>query len=46
MEFISQKDRQTFENLCMLDASNNHRGDLRRGFRIIQEFSSVLSATI
>ncbi len=42
MESISQKDRQTFENLFVLEAANNHWGDLQRGFKIIQEFATVV----
>jgi sialic acid synthase SpsE len=42
MESVSQKDRQTFENLFVLEAANNHWGDLQRGFKIIQEFATVV----
>jgi sialic acid synthase SpsE len=42
MESISQKDRQTFENLFVLEAANNHWGDLERGFKIIQQFATVV----
>ena len=42
MQSISQKDRQIFENLFVLEAANNHWGDLQRGFKIIQEFATVV----
>jgi len=42
MQPISQKDRQIFENLFVLEAANNHWGDLDRGKRIIQEFATVV----
>ena len=38
----SQKDRQIFENLFVLEAANNHWGDLTRGKKIIQEFATVV----
>ncbi len=38
----SQKDRQIFENLFVLEAANNHWGDLSRGKKIIQEFATVV----
>ena len=31
-----------FENLFVLEAANNHWGDLERGKRIIQEFATVV----
>ena len=42
MRSISQKDRQIFENLFVLEAANNHWGDLVRGKKIIQEFATVV----
>lgn len=42
MENISQRDRHIFENLFVLEAANNHWGDLERGKRIIQEFATVV----
>ncbi len=42
MRNISQNDRQLFENLFVLEAANNHWGDLDRGKRIIQEFATVV----
>jgi sialic acid synthase SpsE len=38
----SQKDRQIFENLFVLEAANNHWGNLNRGKKIIQEFATVV----
>lgn len=34
--------RNIFENLFVLEAANNHWGDLERGKRIIQEFATVV----
>lgn len=34
--------RDTFEDLFVLELANNHWGDLQRGLRIIREFSSVV----
>jgi sialic acid synthase SpsE len=42
MSSVSQRDRQIFENLFVLEAANNHWGDLTRGKRIIQEFATVV----
>lgn len=42
MSDISQSDRQLFENLFVLEAANNHWGDLTRGKKIIQEFATVV----
>ena len=42
MQPVSQRDRQIFENLFVLEAANNHWGDLTRGKRIIQEFATVV----
>jgi N-acetylneuraminate synthase len=42
MRYVSQKDRQLFENLFVLEAANNHWGDLTRGKKIIQEFATVV----
>lgn len=42
MRHVSQKDRQLFENLFVLEAANNHWGDLARGKKIIQEFATVV----
>ena len=37
-----KKENRIFENLFVLEAANNHWGDLERGKRIIQEFASVV----
>ena len=42
MRNVSQKDKQLFENLFVLEAANNHWGDLTRGKKIIQEFATVV----
>lgn len=42
MQPVSQRDRQIFENLFVLEAANNHWGNLDRGKRIIQEFATVV----
>jgi N-acetylneuraminate synthase len=38
----SQSDREIFENLFVLEAANNHWGDVERGKRIIQDYASVV----
>jgi N-acetylneuraminate synthase len=42
MRNVSQKDKQIFENLFVLEAANNHWGDLDRGKKIIQQFATVV----
>lgn len=39
---ISQEDRRIFENLFVLEAANNHWGDVDRGIRIIRDFGTVV----
>ena len=39
---ISKLDREIFENLFVLEAANNHWGDVVRGKKIIQDFASVV----
>lgn len=39
---ISQKDREIFENLFVLEAANNHWGDLDRGLKIVRDFGSIV----
>lgn len=39
---ISQKDRDLFENLFVLEAANNHWGDVNRGLKIIRDHASVV----
>lgn len=38
----SQSDREIFENLFVLEAANNHWGDVERGKKIIQDYASVV----
>jgi sialic acid synthase SpsE len=38
---ISQGDRRIFENLFVLEAANNHWGDVGRGVKIIRDFGTV-----
>jgi N-acetylneuraminate synthase len=42
MTSVSSNQREIFENLFVLEAANNHWGDLKRGKKIIQEFASVV----
>lgn len=39
---ISQRDRNIFENLFVLELANNHWGDLSRGLKIVREFGAVV----
>ncbi len=39
---ISQKDREIFENLFVLEAANNHWGSLERGLKIVQDYGIVV----
>lgn len=39
---ISEKDRLLFENLFILEAANNHWGDLHRGKKIVQDFGAIV----
>lgn len=38
----SQRDKNLFENLFVLELANNHWGDLQRGLKIIREFGAVV----
>ena len=42
MRNVSQADQNLFENLFVLEAANNHWGDLERGKKIIQDFATVV----
>jgi N-acetylneuraminate synthase len=42
MSLVSQADRNIFENLFVLEAANNHWGDVERGKEIIQQFATVV----
>jgi len=37
-----QRSNSIFENLFVLEAANNHWGDLARGKKIIQDFATVV----
>ena len=39
---ISQNDKEIFENLFVLEAANNHWGDLERGLKIVRDFGTVV----
>lgn len=39
---ISQKDREIFENLFVLELANNHWGNLQRGLKIIRDHATVV----
>lgn len=39
---ISQKDRELFENLFVLELANNHWGDLKRGIKIIHDHAMIV----
>lgn len=39
---ISQTDKEIFENLFVLEAANNHWGDLDRGLKIVRDFGTVV----
>ncbi len=39
---IPEKDLELFENLFVLEAANNHWGNLERGKKIVQDFANVV----
>lgn len=39
---ISQKDKELFENLFVLELANNHWGNVDRGLKIIRDFGTVV----
>lgn len=41
METISQKDKNLFENLFVLEAANNHNGNMDKGLKIIEQHGQV-----
>ena len=41
MKTISQNDRSIFENLFVLEAANNHWGDMERGLKLIRDHAIV-----
>ncbi len=38
----SQRDREIFENLFVLEAANNHWGDIDRGMKIVSDYGRVV----
>lgn len=42
MGFISQRDRELFENLFVLELANNHWGQLERGLKIIRDHAAIV----
>jgi sialic acid synthase SpsE len=42
MSFISQKDRDLFENLFVLELVNNHWGRLERGLKIVRDHAAIV----
>jgi sialic acid synthase SpsE len=42
MTRVPQGDRDLFENLFVLEAANNHWGDVERGKQIVREFGAVV----
>lgn len=41
MSFISQRDRDLFENLFVLELANNHWGKLERGLKIVRDHGTI-----
>lgn len=39
---ISQRDKELFENLFVLELANNHWGKVERGLKIIRDFGTVV----
>ena len=39
---ISQQDKEIFENLFVLEAANNHWGNLARGIKIVRDYGTVV----
>lgn len=42
MSFVSQRDRDLFENLFVLELANNHWGKLDRGLKIIRDHAAIV----
>lgn len=38
---ISQRDKKLFENLFVLEAANNHNGNMEKGLKLIQDYGQV-----
>lgn len=41
-DMVSQRDKEIFENLFVLEMANNHWGSLDRGAKLIKDFGSVV----
>ena len=41
METTSQRDKNLFENLFVLEAANNHNGNMDKGIKIIEQYGQV-----
>lgn len=39
---VSQKDKELFENLFVLELANNHWGSVNRGLKIIRDFGTIV----
>ncbi len=42
MSSVSQRDRDIFENLFVLELANNHWGSLDRGIKIIRDHGTIV----
>jgi N-acetylneuraminate synthase len=42
MKYITQRDRELFENFFVLELANNHWGRLNRGIKIIREHGAIV----
>lgn len=42
MQTVSQRDRELFENLFVLELANNHWGRVERGIKIIRDHASIV----
>lgn len=42
MSYVTQRDRDLFENLFVLELANNHWGMLERGLKIIRDHASIV----
>ena len=42
MSFVSQRDKDLFENLFVLELANNHWGNLSRGLKIIKDHATIV----
>jgi N-acetylneuraminate synthase len=42
MNTVSQKDKELFENLFVLELANNHLGSLERGLKIVRDHATII----